>query len=138
MPSIFRASEIARIVRFGSVGLMSAALYYGIFLLINMWTGPMAASVIAYVLSASLNYYFQSTFSFRQSAVNRGNAVRFVIMHVFCAALNTSLLWLLTEILDFPLLRTQAAIVVLISALSYIISRFWVFAPRQQLSRGQL
>jgi putative flippase GtrA len=128
MPSSSRTAELWRIARFGAVGLFSSGLYLAIFAVLITRTEAVPASILAYVLSAGLNFLLQSTFTFGRSPLNAGNALRFVAMHLVCAATNTGLVWLLTEVAQFPVMVTQAAIVVFIAGLSYVISRFWVYA----------
>ena len=135
MPSSPRTAELRRIARFGVVGLASSGLYLLIFAGLVMVMAPVPASLLAYALSAGLNFMVQSSFTFGQSPVNAGNALRFMAMHLVCAATNSALVWLLTGRLGLPVLPTQAAIVVFIAALSYVLSRFWVYAERGTATR---
>jgi len=135
MPARIKAllspAEIGRIARFGVVGLLSVGIYMLLFALITLWVQPMPASILAYLLSMLVNFVLQSRFSFRQPALSRSSAVRFVLMHLFCMSLNSSLLWLATEPLGLPTMLSQATIVVFIAGLSYQISRFWVYPPER-------
>jgi putative flippase GtrA len=120
-------AELGRMVRFGIVGLLSVGLYMLLFMAAARFVPPVPASLIAYLLSMLVNFVLQSRVSFRQRALSGTSAVRFVLMHLFCMALNSSLLWLLTGPLALPVLPAQAAIVGLVAALSYLISRAWVY-----------
>ncbi len=128
-----RLAELARIARFGAVGLLSTAIYMVLFALVTLWLPPVPASVLAYVLSAIVNFVMQSRFTFRQASVSGTSAARFVAMHLFCMGVNSSLLWVATGPLALPALPAQTVIVVFVAGLSYLISRFWVYpapAPR--------
>jgi putative flippase GtrA len=127
-PGISRTAELARIARFGAVGLLSTAIYMGLFALVTLWLPPVPASVLAYVLSALVNFVMQSRFTFRQATVSGSSAVRFVLMHLFCMGVNSSLLWVATGPLALPALPAQTVIVVFVAGLSYLISRFWVYS----------
>lgn len=120
-------AELGRILRFGMVGLLSVGIYMLLFAAAVQLVPPVPASLIAYLLSMLVNFVLQSRFSFRQKALSGTSAVRFVLMHMLCMALNSGLLWLMTEQLGLPAFASQAAIVVFIAALSYLISRFWVY-----------
>ena len=122
-------AELGRIIRFGLVGLLSTGIYLGLFALVTQVLPPVEASVIAYALSAVLNFVMQSRFTFRQQALSGSSAVRFVVMHLMCMATNSSLLWLATGPLGLPAMASQAVIAVFIAGLSYLISRFWVYPP---------
>lgn len=121
--------ELARILRFGLVGLLSTGIYMGLFALVTRVLPPVESSVVAYLLSAIVNFVMQSRFTFRQQAVSGGSAVRFVLMHLFCMGVNSSLIWLATGPLGLPAMQSQAVIVVFVAGLSYLISRFWVYPP---------
>lgn len=124
-------AELGRIIRFGLVGLLSTGIYMGLFALVIRALPPVESSVIAYALSAVLNFVMQSRFTFRQQALSGGSAVRFVLMHLFCMGVNSSLLWLATGPLALPAMASQAVIVVFVAGLSYLVSRFWVYPPAQ-------
>ena len=90
---------------------------------------PVEASVLAYALSALVNFVMQSRFTFRQQALSGSSAVRFVLMHLFCMGVNSGLLWLATGPLGQPAMISQTVIVVFVAGLSYLISRAWVYPP---------
>jgi putative flippase GtrA len=127
-PSV-RLAELGRIVRFGLVGLLSTGIYMGLFALAIRLLPPVGASVVAYALSALVNFVMQSRFTFRQQALSGRSATRFVLMHLLCMATNSSLLWLAIGPLEQPAMKSQAVIVVFVAGLSYLISRFWVYPP---------
>jgi putative flippase GtrA len=122
-------AELGRIIRFGLVGLLSTGIYMGLFALITRLLPPVEASVLAYALSALVNFVMQSRFTFRQQALSGSSAVRFVAMHLFCMVVNSSLLWLATGPLGQPAMLAQTVIVIFVAGLSYLISRFWVYPP---------
>ncbi len=129
-PGAAHKAELGRIMRFGFVGLLSVGIYMLVFALTIRWLQPTPASLLSYLLSMLLNFVLQSRFSFRQQALSRTSAVRFVLMHLLCMSLNSGLLWLATEPLGLPTMLSQAAIVVFIAGLSYLISRFWVYPAK--------
>jgi putative flippase GtrA len=131
LKTLLSPAELARIFRFGLVGLLSVGLYMLLFAAIVRLVPPVPASLLAYLLSMVVNFVLQSRFSFRQQALSGTSAVRFVLMHMLCMALNSGLLWLTTGPLGLPVLPAQAAIVVFIAGLSYLISRVWVY-PAQR------
>ena len=125
--ALLTPAELGRMVRFGLVGVLSVGLYMLLFTTIVRLVPPVPASLLAYLLSMVVNFVLQARFSFRQQALSGTSAVRFVLMHMLCMGLNSSLLWLTTGPLGLPVLPAQSAIVVFIAGLSYVISRFWVY-----------
>jgi putative flippase GtrA len=120
-------AELGRIFRFGIVGLMSVGIYMMLFFAIARLVPPVLASLIAYILSMLVNFVLQSRFSFQQKRLSGHSAVRFILMHMLCMGLNSSLLWLATGPLGQPAMISQTVIVVFVAGLSYLISRFWVY-----------
>lgn len=125
--ALLSPAEIGRMVRFGLVGLLSVGLYMLLFTTIIRVVPPVPASILAYLLSMVVNFILQSRFSFRQQALSGTSALRFVLMHMLCMGLNSSLLWLATGPLGLPVLPAQSAIVIFVAGVSYLISRFWVY-----------
>ena len=53
------------IVRFGIVGVLSTALHYGIYWVLQHWINVNIAYTIGYVLSFLVNYYLSAHFTFK-------------------------------------------------------------------------
>lgn len=120
-------AELTRVLRFGLVGLASTALYMGLFALLLLIMPPVPASVLAYAISAVANFVVQSRFTFR-APLHAAGAVRFICMHLFCMGVNSSLLWIATSPLQLPPIPSQLVITLFVAGLSYLISKYWVYA----------
>ena len=120
-------AELARILRFGIVGLASTALYMGLFALFLRLMQPVPASVLSYVISAVANFVVQSRFTCR-APLHAAGAVRFICMHLFCMGVNSGLLWIATSPLRLPPIPSQLVITLFVAGLSYLISKYWVYA----------
>lgn len=120
-------AELTRVLRFGIVGLASTALYMGLFTLLLQLMPPVPASVLAYALSAVANFIVQSRFTFR-APLHAAGMVRFICMNLFCMGVNSSLLWIATSPLLLPPIPSQLVITLFVAGLSYLISKYWVYA----------
>ena len=54
------------VIRFGIVGVISTALHYGIYWVLQYWMNVNIAYTIGYVLSFLVNYYLTALFTFKE------------------------------------------------------------------------
>ena len=106
--------KIARIVRFGLVGVVNTGVYYGCYLLFCLVVPIMAAHVLAFLVAMVGSYFLSCYFTFRTKPTWRkfllfplSNATNFVV--------STAGLYLLVHWLDVdsriaPLIAAAAAI----------------------------
>lgn len=105
---------MARVIRFGLVGVVNTAVYYGLYLLFKLAVPYLAAHVLAFCLSMVGSYFMSCYFTFRTKPTWRkfllfplSNATNFVITTVGLYVL-VSLLHLDQRIA--PLIAAAAAI----------------------------
>ena len=126
--------EVFRLVRFGLVGIVVAALYACItFLLVE--TGlcdPIAATIIGHLSAVGVSYWGHLHFSFAVAADHRTFLVRFLIVAAIAFAMNIGITWLLTEALGASPRIAIATVTLLLPAVNYLCNRFWVFLPGLQ------
>ncbi|WP_309110548.1 GtrA family protein [Saccharothrix sp.] len=58
-------AKLGRIVRFGLVGVLNTAVYYGLYLLLKLALPYMAAHIVAFVLAMVGSYFMNCFFTFR-------------------------------------------------------------------------
>jgi putative flippase GtrA len=82
-------STLARVVRFGLVGVVNTAVYYGLYLLFKLVVPYLVAHVLAFCLAMVGSYFLSCYFTFRTKPTWRkfllfplSNATNFVISTV--------------------------------------------------------
>lgn len=90
-----RKETMGEVLRFGVVGVISTALHYSIYWVLQHWIEVNVAYTIGYVLSFLVNYYLTAHFTFHEKATKR-NGVGFGGAHLFNYCLQIALLnfWL--------------------------------------------
>jgi putative flippase GtrA len=123
--------EIARIARFGIVGIL-AAIVYAVVTALIVQTGlglPLVATVIGHLVAGTVSYLGHLYFSFAVVPDHRTFLYRFVLITAAALALNVGVTWLLTQRLGMSYWIAIGAVTVLIPAMNYLCNRLWVFQP---------
>ena len=79
------------VIRFGIVGVISTALHYGIYRVLQYWMNVNIAYTIGYVLSFLVNYYLTAHFTFKEKTSAK-NGLGFGGAHLFNYCLQIALL----------------------------------------------
>ena len=121
--------DLARLVRFGAVGVSSTLLYAAI-----AWTltggarmGAATSSLLAYAAAGVFSYLAQRNFTFRSTATHREAAPRFVAVCVLGAAAAAAAPLLLTDRLGLPPLVAIGVTCVLVPLINYLVLSRLVF-----------
>jgi putative flippase GtrA len=125
----------ARALRYGMVGISTAALY---FVLINLcakpigWLSPFAANVLALTISVSASYLGHHAFTFRKSGQHQLYMRRFGIVTAGIFVIVSVLAWVGDEVFHLPALAISIMVSLAYPVLSYILHSLWTFAEAHQ------
>ena len=97
---------------------------------------PAIASGCAYLLMIPLAYFAHRIITFRSSAAHRVAFPRFVVTSCFGVALSWVIPYLVSQILGAPHWLAFSAVCVIVPALSFVMTRAWVFAGTHAVSRS--
>jgi putative flippase GtrA len=122
-------AEVARIARFGVIGVVATLVYLGASsILFEIFCLPaVTASVIGQAISALVSYFGHATYSFRVDSNHSFYLVRFLIILTLTFAINAVITWLLTSALQVSPQITFVVVTVFIPIANYIGNRLWVF-----------
>jgi putative flippase GtrA len=125
------AVELGRIVRFGMTGTVAALAYTLVaFAIVEARiAGPMVAAVVGYAAAMTISYLGHLYFSFRVEPDHRVFFPRFAFTVAVTFTLTMASTWLITKVWLYPFGVAIVAVTVLMPAISYGCSRFWVFLP---------
>jgi putative flippase GtrA len=130
--------EAFRLLRFGLVGTSVALLYYvsSVAVVATALGTPLVATTIASVVSVFASYFGHMHFSFAVEPNHRKFVWRFGIAAAASYGLNLVLTWLLMHRLHIPYPIGFAIITAALPAWTYIVGRWWVFAPDRGWDEG--
>lgn len=121
-------SRVAEIARFGIVGATSTIAYLAIYAAAVLTGIPfVAATLIAFVLSAGCGYVLHDRFTFRTNTPSRPGLARWLILQGAVLALNIVALWTLVEQAGMNPLLAQVLLLPLLPLTTYLLSRRRVF-----------
>jgi putative flippase GtrA len=123
--------EVARLVRFGIVGIGAALVYAGVAALVveSGMGGPIVATVAGHLIAGFVSYFGHLRFSFAVDPDHQGFAWRFLVIAMIAFAMNIGVTFLFTSVLGMSYRVSVAVVTVLIPITNYLCNRFWVFLP---------
>lgn len=132
MSRAHQIAEIARLARFGVVGVGCAALYAGLAWSLTALAGltAPAASVAAYAVAGVASYLGQKLFTFRSAARHGDAAPRFLLLFAVGAAIAATAPLLLTERLGLPPVVAIAFTCGAVPLINYVVLGRLVFRGR--------
>jgi len=126
-----RSALIAQLFSFLSVGVLATLLQYAltaVFVLAG-WLPLVAASTVAFLISAAFNYWANARMTFRAQGSpvrNRAQQLRFAAMVALGCALNAGLLRIAVSLGLHPVLSQLLATAGVLAS-NFTLSRLWVF-----------
>lgn len=121
--------EVATLARFALVGLATNGLGFMVYVLLtNHLMTPLVTLSILYPLSIIVSYKSHRRLSFKKPS--SGNTRRFSSFakgQIACYFLNLAVLYIFVELFGFSHLVVQAATVIMIGTLLFLINRIYVF-----------
>lgn len=127
-----RSETGRRLIRFGIVGLATAALYAAVVAAGLAWLSlPLAAAgALGYALAVPLNYLAHKRFTFRSDAAHGSALPRFCAVFCWGFTVNTVILHVARDLPTLGKLAAQAGAIVLMSGSTYAAMSLWVFLSR--------
>lgn len=115
--------------RFGSVGLLAAAVHYLMALvLIRYAIPPLAANLVAFLGAVQISYFGHRHYTFEASDLNHASTLpRFLLIALGGFAMNETLLWLALRYTHLPVKISLIGIIALVAFCSFWASRRFVF-----------
>lgn len=122
---------IRQIRSFLGVGLLATLLHVTVALMAEaIWNvSPRLANLLGFAVAVGLSYLGHALATFGNPAGHAVQIPRFVALSLAALALSTGITVLVCSVLDGPFLVAQAAVAATVPFLTFVVSRFWVFAP---------
>ena len=127
-------TDLATLLRFSAVGLITAAFYFGLLALVVELelASPVLASVLCYIGAVLLNYQLHYSWTFApgegaQGAPHGKAFTRYLLMVSCGLVLNAALMYLMVHGFSWHYLLAQFAALVAVVTWNFVVSHLWVF-----------
>lgn len=115
-------------LRYATVGIASNLLLYFLYLALTAaYVGPKTAMSLAYALGVAGTFLANSRWSFAARQRSVGMFARYVCSYACGYLINLALLWALVDFGRLPHAPVQAALILVVAALLFLLQKFWVF-----------
>jgi putative flippase GtrA len=119
--------QFARFVVVGATNTAITLVAYG--LLVSAGIPPVGASAVAFVLGAVNGYRLNSGWTFRSSRRGAAPGARYLAVQLAGLGLNAVGVAIAVGWVAVPRLAGEVAILPLVTTMTFLLSRNWVFAP---------
>lgn len=126
--------ELLRVMRFGVVGLLSAAVHYWVVigLVELMHIAPLHANVGGFAVAFWVSYFGHRHWTFSDAVATHADGahpsfLRFLLVAVLGFCVNEILFYLLLRYADLPYYLALAVAVFTVAVMTYVLSRLWAF-----------
>ena len=120
---------LTQAVRFGLVGVASNALGFVWYLLLTwLGMGPKSAMSLLFLIGTMQTFIFNKRWSFQYSGTDRLVLVRYVAAYGIGYIVNLLSLIVLVDYARYPHVAVQAAMIIVVAAIMFLLQKFWVFA----------
>lgn len=127
--------SLRQVLRFGAVGVANTGVGYGIIFgcMYLLGLGPVLSNVIGYAVGMVVSYHLNRSFTFRAHAGSGSRAfMRFFAVLLLAYAANLAVLVLLIRYTGIHEAVAQVLAGVVYFAVSFLLSKFYVFAPARE------
>lgn len=115
-------------VRYAVVGLVSNGVLYGLYLVMTqLGIGHKLAATIAYAASVLQTFGFNRAWSFHDRGLVGPAFARYVATYAFGYVVNMAVLMMLVDRAGLRHELVQAATIVLLAVMLFLLQKFWVF-----------
>ena len=122
-------SYISQIIKYGSVGSVTNALGYIIYIAIANIIGvsPPVSAIISGFLVIGLSYYLNKRFSFGNSSKSISMAVNYYILYVSAIFFHSFIIFIFSNVFGFAHEIIAGISIILISCSLFLVQKFLLF-----------
>ncbi|MFL1453584.1 GtrA family protein [Marinobacter sp. GN3S48] len=118
-----------KFIKFLGVGGAATLIQYGILIALveGVQASAVVGSTIGYIVSGIFNYTLNYYFTFSSTAKHRMAAIRFVIVAIIGLALNSSLVYLLTDVFSMFYIAAQVFATGVVVIWNFVAHKNWTY-----------
>ena len=117
------------LIRFGMSGGLATLTHIGVFVLLVEWfqIRPLYASVPAFLAAVGVSYSLNYRWTFKAQGSHQVLLPRYILVALAGLLLNLLITYLFVDVMQFWYGYALIAIILVIPAVTFLLSRFWVF-----------
>jgi putative flippase GtrA len=124
---LVRTLSEVRVVRFGVVGVSNTLISFAAFWAAHRLMPAAGAQCVSYVVGMIWSYYWNRRWTFQSQSNVASEASRFFTLQIAFMLLSSGALGVLVDRLHLPAGPAWLAVMVVVTVLNFLASRFWAF-----------
>lgn len=129
LKELIKNNDLIKLIRFSIVGVGNTLVNWSIFLILNAFgVYYIIANIIAYIIATINSYIWNSLWVFKYGqGLNINTSVKFFILNLVGLTVNTTIMYILVDILNFNKFIALVLASVVVVIMNYTINKLWVF-----------
>ena len=129
LKEFIKNNDLIKLIRFSIVGVGNTLVNWGIFFILNAFgVYYIISNIIAYIIATINSYIWNSLWVFKYGqGLNINTSVKFFILNLVGLTVNTTIMYILVDILNFNKFIALVIASVLVVMMNYTINKLWVF-----------
>ena len=129
LKELIKNNDLIKLIRFSIVGVGNTLVNWGIFFILNAFgVYYIISNIIAYTIATINSYIWNSLWVFKYGqGLNINTSVKFFILNLVGLTVNTTIMYILVDILNFNKFIALVLASVVVVIMNYTINKLWVF-----------
>ena len=135
LKEFIKNNDLIKLIRFSIVGVGNTLVNWSIFIILNVFgVYYIISNIIAYTIATVNSYIWNSLWVFKYGqGLNINTSVKFFILNLVGLTVNTTIMYILVDILNFNKFIALVIASVLVVMMNYTINKLWVFKEENNL-----
>ena len=126
------APVLRQAVRYGIAGVLNNLFGYAAYLLMTYFgIDPKVAVTFVYPLTVTTGYFAHFRYSFSSRRAHGSAMSRYLVAHCSGYAVNLAMLHVFSDRMGLPHQAVQAAAIIVVAGMLFVLFRVFVFAPER-------
>jgi putative flippase GtrA len=122
---------LSRLYRFGGIGVLASGVHVATALVLSgvLGLGNLLANFLGFCTAWSVSYLGNYYWTFLATSRHAVSVPRFVLTSLSCLIASLAIVQWTTQGVHWPFYASQAIVVAVIPAISFVVNLVWVFRP---------